>query len=511
MAFNIADVLNGVSVLDTDKKQEKIEYIGVEEIKPSEQNFYSLEGIEELAGNIELCGLQQPLRVKENEFDYTIISGHRRFAAIKLISETSDMFKSGVPCIIEQCSESEAMTELKLIMANNDTRKMSSADIQQQAKRVSELLYKLSEEEGVEFPGRMRDYVSKIVGVSKTKLARLSAIDNNLSDFAAGFFKTNDLSESVAYRLSQLPEDDQNLILRTRLDAGKEIKNLTETQVEAVEKAFKRLRESKCGVDGSDGCQCLDRIAKRLVGKQSWDIYNCQAYKGTGCCSTCFELQSCLYSCDKVTDKKTQLKEQAKELRREEKQKKEDELKPKLERITRLWERFATARAAAGISVKDYFDAINIYYSNTAEKEFLEHERGERLTTEYNKVGEIGALYELDRYVNAADVLNCSIDYLLGRSKLPMTADELAKRETVSGTDTGWHKVETDGLPTVSGLYLANFGFSYGGAELKYKPAKFDSVSKDWYFYYTSNYGAPNTTGKINAKCVSWMIIPEAE
>ena len=54
MAFDITSVLKGVSGPDAGKEQ--IEYIPVDQIDPDPNNFYSLDGLDELAGNIELIG-----------------------------------------------------------------------------------------------------------------------------------------------------------------------------------------------------------------------------------------------------------------------------------------------------------------------------------------------------------------------------------------------------------------------------------------------------------------------
>ena len=55
MAFDITSVLKDVSRPDTGK--ESIKYISLDLIDPDPNNFYSLEGLDELAGNIELIGL----------------------------------------------------------------------------------------------------------------------------------------------------------------------------------------------------------------------------------------------------------------------------------------------------------------------------------------------------------------------------------------------------------------------------------------------------------------------
>ncbi len=62
--FNLGDYLKTEPVSKADTGREQIEYIPLDDIDPDPGNFYSLEGLDELAGNIELVGLQQPLRVR---------------------------------------------------------------------------------------------------------------------------------------------------------------------------------------------------------------------------------------------------------------------------------------------------------------------------------------------------------------------------------------------------------------------------------------------------------------
>ena len=143
--------------------REQIEYIDIDKIDGDARNFYELSGLEALAANIELCGLQQPIRVRTSTNKpsrVVIISGHRRKAALQmLVDEGKAQFRE-VPCIREESPKSWALQELRLIYANSDTRKLSSADLAKQAERVEELLYQLKEE-GMEFPGRMRDHVAQ--------------------------------------------------------------------------------------------------------------------------------------------------------------------------------------------------------------------------------------------------------------------------------------------------------------------------------------------------------------
>ena len=190
--FNLGDYLKpaeGVFNSDT----EQIVRIDLDLIDADPNNFYSLEGIEELAANIELVGLLDALRVRPNGQRYTIVSGHRRRAALQLIRDGgSSQFDAGVPCIVEYGEASDAMRELRLIYANSATRVMSAADLSKQAERVTELLYQLKEQ-GVEFPGRMRDHVAEACQVSTSKLFLIAlavcfsqehlAVFGNISEF----------------------------------------------------------------------------------------------------------------------------------------------------------------------------------------------------------------------------------------------------------------------------------------------------------------------------------------
>ena len=217
MSFDITSVLKGVSGSDT-KSGKEIVYLPVDKIDPDPDNFYSLAGIDELADSIALIGLQQPLLVRPGEElgRYTVISGHRRLAAIQLLQDGEDdsahLFDHGVPCIIDLgelniipgTDLAKALQELKLIYANSATRVLSAAEISKQAERIESLLYTLKDQ-GMTFPGRMRQHVAKICQVSQTKIARLHAIRENLVPELIERFDAGQINEAVAYRISQEP------------------------------------------------------------------------------------------------------------------------------------------------------------------------------------------------------------------------------------------------------------------------------------------------------------------
>ena len=109
------------------------------------------------------------------------------------------------------------MQELRLIYANADTRHLTSAETAKQVQRVEALLYQLKEE-GVEFPGRMRDHVAEACKLSKSKLARLKVIREKLIPLWAALYKKDKINEDFAYELAKLPEDYQRKLYDAQQD-----------------------------------------------------------------------------------------------------------------------------------------------------------------------------------------------------------------------------------------------------------------------------------------------------
>lgn len=348
--FQLADMLKDVSDLNTGREQ--IVYIDPDKLLPDPDNFYSLEGLEDLAANIELVGLQQPPRVRPNADDsYTIVSGHRRRAAIQMIRDGgSDQFANGVPCIVElQESGSKAWQELRLIFANSATRVMTPADLSKQAERVTELLYQLKQE-GVEFPGRMRAHVAAACQVSESKLARLHAIRSSLVADLLEHFDAGDLRESTAYALAKLPAEAQRECVKIHLSKQKNpddgLKYLYEWIVRDFGADIEKLSAQRCPKALTDCCPEISTIISRRYadGKR----FECMS-----CCSKCPWLADCTRACSYFSEKAGQLRAEKKTARKNEKimQKNADALK--VGEIEMYWRRFGNALRAAGLTHRD--------------------------------------------------------------------------------------------------------------------------------------------------------------
>lgn len=208
--FSVCDYIKPEDVSKWDTEATAISFIPRERLLQNEKNFYDTSSIDELADSIALNGLIEPIivrPVRDGSGDFRIISGHRRFLAICELAKAEPERWSRVPAIIREPA-SDILEELLLIEANRATRVMSSADTMRQAERYRELLAELKNQ-GVEIPGRLRDAVAEAMQISASRLARLNVIRKNLSPEWMEAFEAGSLSESAAYELARLPQEQQ--------------------------------------------------------------------------------------------------------------------------------------------------------------------------------------------------------------------------------------------------------------------------------------------------------------
>ena len=433
--FEMGDYLKTLAqpVSNSDTGREQIEYIDVDLLYKDQNNFYQLSDLDALADNIATVGLQQPIRVRDGENGHVVIvSGHRRTAAIRKLVEEGRTDLREVPCIRERGEASPALQELRLIYANSSTRTLSSPEISQQVEKVRDLLYQLKEE-GYEFPGRMRDHVAEACKISRTKLARLDAIRNNLAPNIRKAYwegsKNKSLTESTAYELSRLPAEMQNGIVSAYTTyAGSNSYGLRYLSADTVTQIAKeaeeiRARKTKCPCGGSCTYQegQVTRVMERRV-KDRWCHIPCSGK----CCADCPSLETCKSPCPKTRDKQKALKAQSGTQKRHEAEERQAKERPAVERITSLWQRFGCLREQAGLTVKEYFEKIDCPYSNAA-RDAEEREAGRKIDAHTElPFGYNVHLSDINRWLAAADALGCSVDYLMMRTNEPRMADEVA-------------------------------------------------------------------------------------
>lgn len=518
--FDITSVLKNVSEPDTG--EDRIEYIDLDLIDPDPNNFYSLDGLDELAANIELIGLQQPLRVRPGQDDrVTIVSGHRRRAACMMLRDGGNEKFQKVPCIMDHGENSPAMQELRLIYANAATRVMGPAEISKQAERVEMLLYQL-QEEGIKFPGRMRDHVAEACKVSKTKLARLHAIRKNLApDLLTAYFDTGLLNESVAYALSQQdPELQRWIIDHFKATHKDKVDWMQEWWVKNFSGCSKAMDELVCRKTAGGG-PCIhkrEHVEKQWrSGYQGYDgclrVINGDSFAAT-CCADCSSLASCSVSCSRCDKLKARMKADLKAQRQSERetQKAEEANRAAQKELEEsqaaiYWARLGGALKDAGMSFWDLQDQLAGPHDISGDigRILCDYRLG-RDTIENlldgkpakNDSAQIPTPFTFGHYVDdaqrtakMADLLGVSLDYLMLRTDIPNPAAAAA------GTPQ-W----SEGTPTVPGTYETRIGV---GGEDTAKTGQWQRMNWDgseWKF--SNGTGLPR-----GCKVFRWVLLPE--
>ena len=448
MAFDLGAMLKDVPKLDTGREQ--IEYIRLDLIDEDPNNFYLLSGIEALADNIATCGLQQPIRVRrssENPSRYVIVSGHRRRKAAELLAQEDPDKWQEVACIVERDEISPALQQLRLIYANANTRKMSDAEISEQAAQVEKLLYQLKEE-GYEFPGRMRDHVAAAVGASKSKLARLKVIREKLAACWRDPWQGNKIGESVAYSLAQRPVVWQQAIY---INWGAHPGLLTAELVSRFCVRFEQIAKIRCS-HGQELCSHTVTMMQKN-SKESW-MAPC-----SGCCFSCSNLATCKHSCPNAAGKKKELKAIAKQADVDATARQAERDRPGAEFARLVYQRVGLARKASGATVKDLFEAQKKIYSSSIDDPAqlrLESGDGKWTPLTYLPFGYSMQAASAMVICKVADALGCSVDYLLGRTEVM----EVAQPTPVAlAPVSNWDTWQT-GTPPHEGDYILLLQYS---------------------------------------------------
>ena len=201
----------------------EIERLSVFDLVPSEDNFYSMNDIEELKSKIELAGkvLQNFIVVPLGGGKYKVISGHRRRAAcISLVEEGKPEYEF-VPCTVEadeEDAEVQAIREEIMLIAANSQREKTAWDKIEEARRTRALLERIKQQE--KLPGDMRKLVAQTLNTSPAQIGRFDAITRNLCPAFMEELKADRINISTAYELSGLSAEDQTAAFEEYRETG---------------------------------------------------------------------------------------------------------------------------------------------------------------------------------------------------------------------------------------------------------------------------------------------------
>ncbi|MDE6314038.1 MAG: ParB N-terminal domain-containing protein [Lachnospiraceae bacterium] len=216
--FNPIDALNKNSKAageEPPRGRFRTKDIKLQNIYYNEKNFYPQEDIEEKAAEIYAIGLLQNLVVTyepTEEGEYKLISGERRYRALRLLTEQGHTEFETVTCNVRNI-KSEYEEVVELIIANS-SRNKTDIILLQEEKELKNALEQMKKNKiplkGYDLQsGRLRDVIAKILNKSASKIAQIEAINNNLSDGLKQEVQKGNLGFSAAYELSKMDKEKQ--------------------------------------------------------------------------------------------------------------------------------------------------------------------------------------------------------------------------------------------------------------------------------------------------------------
>lgn len=245
-SFSIADMLNAKTKAEATKIPSahfRTEDISIKRMYRNKENRYNLENIESLKSNIKTVGLRQNLEVIYapcEQGDYRILSGERRWLALNMLVDEGCKEYEIVTCKVS-CPQDEDMERLEL-MATNSYREKNNEDLLMEVKEATATFRNLKER-GQNVPGydlqsgRIRDIVASFLGLSKTKVAQIECINNNLFERLKSLLKQDKIPFSVAYEAAGLNSQLQVKVVRKYYENGKvTLKDIKDIKREYEEK-----------------------------------------------------------------------------------------------------------------------------------------------------------------------------------------------------------------------------------------------------------------------------------
>ena len=289
--FSVKDALNKNSKAGIDESPRarfRTKDISIFKMYRNTMNFYSVKDIEELAGDILLSGLKQNLELVYapcEKGEYRIVAGERRWEALKyLVSKGYKDFELATSKLTTPQDDDEEQVE---IIIANAYRTKTISDMIEEETRLKASLERMKAAgkkiKGYDMQsGRLRDVISSMLHMSKTKIAQIEAVNNNLIPEWREELKKERLTFSAAYELSGMTEDEQREALGKFAETG-----------ELTHKEVKDMKEAKAAgqqVSESDTAESSMNPPEVRAG----DDYETPHPEGiTSICYSCTEYETC--------------------------------------------------------------------------------------------------------------------------------------------------------------------------------------------------------------------------
>lgn len=236
--FDLKSIADKVNKLESEESF--IKELDINLLVPSEDNFYGIRDIEELAASIKENGLMHNLVVrKKDDETYEILSGERRYRALKSLNYGK------IPCQVRE-GLSDLDAEIMLIQANVEQRELLPTEKMEGIKRLK-AIYEQKKANGEQLPkGKVRDLIGQDMKLSGVQVGRYQKVDKDLIAPLKEKLDRDEITLTQAHTISNLNKDEQQIIHEEIKELNsKEHKEEIETLVEGIKQPVENKKDKQ--------------------------------------------------------------------------------------------------------------------------------------------------------------------------------------------------------------------------------------------------------------------------
>ena len=331
--YSVMDALNKNSKAGIDESPRarfRTKDISIFKMYRNTLNFYSIEDVEELAGDILMYGLKQNLELVYapcEKGEYRIVAGERRWEALKyLVTKGYKEFEIATCKLTTPQDDDEEQVEIIIANAYRDKTVKDVIEEEQRLKTSLERMRAAGKQiKGYDLTsGRLRDVIASMLRMSKTKVAQIEAVNNNLIPEFREELNAERLTFSAAYELSGMTEEQQREALGKYEETGglshKDIKGMKDASAGLQQEGDNWEREAAAGYEGQQvsesdtsdsGTDFSDAMNPPEEQETIGEEYQTPHPEGiTSICYSCIEYETCnvktgtCTSCDQYKNRK---------------------------------------------------------------------------------------------------------------------------------------------------------------------------------------------------------------
>ena len=201
------------------------------DFNPDNTSIFNMGEIEHLAKTIQEEGYNDPILVyMKDDGRYEILSGHRRYEAMKLLNEST------IPANVTDEKPSDTKRDLILLSSNIANRKLAPLDTARAIKKYQSILDK-----DPNFKGNKKAATAEYFGITQSNVQRYSVLLKLIPELQEYCKKPNFPYSSLS-KAATLTKEEQKELLNKLIRLEADEKNISEDEVDKDEILFSRTR-----------------------------------------------------------------------------------------------------------------------------------------------------------------------------------------------------------------------------------------------------------------------------